>query len=107
MKHKDLAKGVAIGIGVAVMTPLVIAALAPVVKPVARSALKAGVRIYEKGREQLEVINETLEDVTAEVEEEMMDARNNEEPEIVENPAEDPGKTESDPFEGVTNNARH
>ena len=67
-------KGLAIGLGVAILTPLVIAALAPVLQPVARSALKAGIRVYEMGRENLELLGETVDDVVAEVHEEMHDA---------------------------------
>lgn len=78
MQSKILIRGVVIGIGVAVMTPLVIAALAPALKPVARSALKAGIRVYEKGRETAEVFCETVEDISAEVEEEMLDAHEQE-----------------------------
>ena len=73
-RSDDIVKGVAIGIGIVVMTPLVLAALAPIAKPVARSALKTGVRVYEKGRESLELFNETIDDVIAEVEEEMAEA---------------------------------
>lgn len=67
-------KGLAIGFGVAILTPLVIAALAPVLQPAARSALKAGIRVYEKGRENLELLGETVDDIVAEVHEEMHDA---------------------------------
>ncbi|MCB1755106.1 MAG: DUF5132 domain-containing protein [Gammaproteobacteria bacterium] len=74
IRGNDVFKGVAIGVGVAVMTPLVIAALAPVLKPVARSALKAGIRSYEKARESIEVFNESMDDIIAEVEEEMTSA---------------------------------
>jgi vacuolar-type H+-ATPase subunit E/Vma4 len=42
----------------------------------ARSALKAGVMAYEKGRETLEEISETVDDVVAEVEEELLDSHN-------------------------------
>ena len=35
----DLAKGVLIGIGLAVLVPVAVAALAPVLKPAARAAL--------------------------------------------------------------------
>ena len=74
MRNDDLIKGVAIGLGVVLVAPVVIAALAPVVKPIARSALKAGVMSYEKGRETLEEISETVDDVVAEVEEELFDS---------------------------------
>mgnify|MGYP000025308683 CR=1 FL=1 len=42
IRNDNIIKGVAIGLGVALVAPVVIAALAPVVKPIARSALKAG-----------------------------------------------------------------
>ncbi|MEA3413283.1 MAG: DUF5132 domain-containing protein [Pseudomonadota bacterium] len=73
MRNEDLMKGVALGVGVAVLVPVAIAALAPVVKPLARSALKAGIRAYEIGRERIEEFGETVEDIVAEVEEELMD----------------------------------
>jgi len=71
IRSDDLMKGVAIGLGVAVLTPMIIAALTPVAKPIVRSALKAGIRSYEKGRESLELFNEAVDDIMAEVEEEM------------------------------------
>ena len=76
IRNDDLIKGVALGLGVALLAPVVIAALAPVVKPIARSALKAGVMAYEKGREALDEISETVDDVVAEVEEELFDSHN-------------------------------
>ena len=76
IRNDNLIKGVAIGLGVALVAPVVIAALAPVVKPLARSALKAGVTAYEKGREALDEISETVDDVVAEVEEELFDSHN-------------------------------
>ena len=63
VRNDDLLKGVAIGIGVVVLVPLAITALTPIVKPLARSAMKAGIRVYEKGRESLEELGETVEDI--------------------------------------------
>jgi hypothetical protein len=76
IRNDDLFKGVAIGLGLALVAPVVIAAMAPVVKPIARSAFKAGVRAYEMGREAIEEIGETVDDVVAEVEEELFDTHN-------------------------------
>jgi hypothetical protein len=73
LKNNDLMKGVAIGAGAAILIPVVIAALAPIVKPLALTAMKAGIRLYEKGRESIEGFGETVEDMAAEVEEEMLD----------------------------------
>lgn len=74
-QQDDLLKGVGLGLGAAILIPIMAAALAPVVQPLARSVLKAGIRVYEKGRETLETVGETLEDVVAEVQEEMVEAR--------------------------------
>ena len=73
-RNNDLLKGAAIGLGVAVLVPVAVAALMPVIKPMARSALKAGIYAYEKGRETIEGIGETVDDLVAEVEEELVDA---------------------------------
>lgn len=73
MRNEDLIKGAALGIGVALLVPVALVALAPVVRPFARNALKAGLLVYEKGRETLEELGETFEDVMAEVEEELAD----------------------------------
>lgn len=83
MRNNDLMKGVALGVGIAVLVPVAIAALAPIVTPLARSALKAGIRAYEIGRERVEEFGETVEDIVAEVEEELMDRQ-----EVVEEAAE-------------------
>ena len=74
-RSDDLIKGIALGVPVAMLVPVVIATLAPVVRPMARQALKAGIRVYEKGRETVEEFNETVDDIVAEVEEELIDAR--------------------------------
>ena len=65
-RNDDLLKGAALGVGVAI--------LVPVIRPMARSALKAGIWAYEKGRETFEEFGETVEDIVAEVEEELVDA---------------------------------
>lgn len=72
-RNEELLKAAAIGVGVAVLVPVVVAALMPVIRPMARSALKAGIYAYEKGRETIEGIGETVDDLVAEVEEELID----------------------------------
>ena len=61
LMKNDLMKGVAIGLGIAVLVPAAVVALAPVLRPVARSAMKAGILAYEKTREE----KETLLDVAS------------------------------------------
>lgn len=71
----DLMKGVAIGLGVAVLVPAAIIALAPVIRPMARSTMKAGILAYEKAREAVAEMGEVVDDLVAEVQEELQDAR--------------------------------
>ena len=64
-------RNTAIGIGVAILVPIVVKAIAPFVRPVARSALKIGVVTYEKGREAAAEFGEIVDDMVAEVREEL------------------------------------
>lgn len=52
--RSEMAKGVAIGVGATLLAPTVISALAPMLRPTARSATTAGLRAYERAREVLE-----------------------------------------------------
>ncbi len=72
-------KGVGIGIGAAVLVPVVVSALTPIVRPMVRSAFKVGVLGYEKLRETVEEMGEVVDDMVAEVREEMIEAREAEE----------------------------
>ena len=75
MRNEDLLKGAALGVGLALLVPVAMIALAPVIRPLARTALKSGLMVYEKGRETLEELGETFDDVRAEVEEELTEER--------------------------------
>lgn len=70
-QSKTLLTGVAIGVGAAVLVPLALTALAPVLRPAVRSALKTGLRAYESGRETLAEWGEMVEDIAAEVDAEL------------------------------------
>jgi hypothetical protein len=67
----DMAKGAALGAGLALAVPVLITALWPVVRPMARSAIKAGLMAYEKGREGIAELSEEFEDLVAETQEEL------------------------------------
>ncbi|MGD8911713.1 MAG: DUF5132 domain-containing protein [Candidatus Thiodiazotropha sp.] len=67
----DIAKGVALGAGLALAVPALVATLWPVMRPVARSAIKAGLIAYEKGREGIAELSEEFEDLIAETQEEL------------------------------------
>ena len=88
---KKLTTGIAIGIGLALIVPVAITALAPVVRPLARTALRAGTIAYEKAREGVAEISEMTQDIVAEVHEEMREEREFEaaEAEVAETEAEE------------------
>ncbi len=67
----ETGKGVAIGIGVAILAPVAIAVLSGAARPVARAALKSGILFYEKGREKVAEFGEAMEDLAAEARAEM------------------------------------
>jgi hypothetical protein len=67
----DLAKGVAIGLGVAAAGVM----LTPALRPMTRAALKSGILLVEKGREWMAEASEQLEDMVAEVRAELAEDR--------------------------------
>jgi hypothetical protein len=75
LAKSDLTRGIAIGLGAAVLIPIAAVALAPYLKPAARTALKLGILGIEKAREAAASLAETLEDVSAEVQDELRAAR--------------------------------
>mgnify|MGYP003574277578 FL=1 len=74
----DAMRKVAIGLGISVLVPVVVKVLVPIVRPLARSALKAGILAYEKGRETVAELGEVVDDLVAEVHEELQEARERE-----------------------------
>lgn len=66
----DTAKGIAIGLGAALLAPLALAA-AGVGRPAARAAVKAGLLMLEKGRETAAELAEIAEDLLAEAQAEI------------------------------------
>jgi hypothetical protein len=71
----DVTKGIAIGAGLVLLVPLAAVTLAPMARPLLRQALKTGMLAYEKGQEALAEFGETFEDVAAEVQAELREAR--------------------------------
>lgn len=70
----NIVTGLAIGIGVAVLGPVIIPAMARVAKPLAKAAIKSGVGFYEKGREVMAEALEVVEDLVAEAKSELAEA---------------------------------
>jgi len=70
----NILNGLAIGIGAALLTPIVIPIVASVVKPLLKAAVKGGIILYEKGRETASEVVEVVEDIVAEAKAEMVQA---------------------------------
>ncbi|MBV2089444.1 MAG: DUF5132 domain-containing protein [Candidatus Thiodiazotropha sp. (ex Ctena orbiculata)] len=75
----EITKGFALGVGVVLLTPLVLAALSGVARPASRAALKTGILLYEKGRETAAEIGEVVDDLVAEARYELETSRMEEE----------------------------
>ena len=70
-RFDQITKGLAIGIGVAILIPVAWKTIVPMLKPAARSAMKTGIRALEKGREMVAETSEKVEDLVAETQAEM------------------------------------
>ncbi len=92
--RSDLTRGAMIGAGLVLLVPLAVITLAPVARPALRGALKAGMLAYEKGRETLAEFAETFDDVSAEVQAELRQARMAEATAADEAPAEEEAGTD-------------
>jgi hypothetical protein len=66
-----LGTGLAIGVGALILAPTVVPAVAAILKPLAKAAIKSGFIIYEKGREVLAETMEVFEDLAAEAKAEL------------------------------------
>lgn len=63
--------GVAIAAGAALLAPLVLPLLAGLARPLARTAVKSGIIVYEKTRETVAELGEAFDDLVAEAKSEM------------------------------------
>jgi len=62
----DIVSGLAIGIGAAVVAPLVIPALSKTARPLAKAAIKGGLVLWQTGKEKLAEGCELVDDLLAE-----------------------------------------
>ena len=67
----DLSKGIAMGLGTALLAPLAIPAIAHAARPLLRSAVKSGVLLLVVSKEAMAEASETFEDIVAEVKAEL------------------------------------
>jgi hypothetical protein len=63
--------GLAIGIGSAVLAPVVIPILSRTAKPLTKAAIKGALLMYEKGKEKVAEAQEVVEDLMAEARSEL------------------------------------
>jgi hypothetical protein len=60
-----------VGVGAAVLGPVLLPALGGALRPIAKGVIKAGLMAYDRGREAAAGLSEMTEDLTAEVRSEM------------------------------------
>jgi hypothetical protein len=71
----EAAKVLAINLSVMILVPVAVGILAPMIRPTARAVLKTGILAYEKVREGAAEFGEMMEDLVAEVQEELQEAK--------------------------------
>jgi len=64
--NKETVKGIAIGIGVGLLAPMVFPVVARAARPTVNATIRAGVTAWEKGRETMAEFGEYAEDMMAE-----------------------------------------
>jgi hypothetical protein len=62
----NMLTGLMVGAGAIILAPIVVPAVAQVVRPAAKAAVKGGIMIFERGQEAVAEIGEMVEDVVAE-----------------------------------------
>ncbi len=62
----NIVTGLAVGVGIAILAPVVTPILASVGRPLAKSMIKTGMLLYEKGIETAAELGEVFEDLMAE-----------------------------------------
>lgn len=67
----NIISGLAIGVGTALLAPVIIPVLASIAKPLAKAAIKGGITVYEKNKEFLAETAEVIEDLVAEAKAEL------------------------------------
>lgn len=67
----NIIMGLAIGVGTAILAPVVIPMVASIAKPLAKAAIKGGIMLYEKNREFIAEATEVVEDLVAEAKAEL------------------------------------
>jgi hypothetical protein len=71
MMKGNVGTGLAVGIGAALLAPVVLPALGGLLRPVAKGVIKAGLIVYDRGREATASLSEMTGDLAAEARAEM------------------------------------
>jgi hypothetical protein len=70
--------GLAIGLGVLILAPVIAPAVGAVVRPMAKASIKSAMILFEKARELIAEATESLEDLAAEAQAEIAQQRQQE-----------------------------
>jgi hypothetical protein len=62
----NIISGLAIGVGSAILAPLLVPTLSKAAKPLAKAAIKGGLVLFETGKEKLAEAQELMDDLLAE-----------------------------------------
>ncbi len=68
---RNLVVGLAVGVGVALLGPAILPVILRAARPVAKTLIKSGVEMFERGREAAAEFGEFIEDTAAEAQAEM------------------------------------
>ena len=71
LKNMDLGTGLAIGLGTAILAPVVLPVMVAAVKPLIKGGMKLGFVLYEKSKVTVEEAKEVWEDLAAEAKAEL------------------------------------
>jgi hypothetical protein len=70
----NIVTGLAIGLGAAILAPVVIPLFANIAKPLAKATIKGGIQLFERGKEAFAEVAEITEDIVAEAKAELAEA---------------------------------
>src|ERR1700761_5451909 len=75
LKGGNIVTGLAIGVGSVIVAPLIVPALTGLLRPVAKTAIKGGIVVYDWGRQAAAQVGEATSDMVAEVRADAQHAR--------------------------------
>lgn len=76
----NILTGLAIGVGVSVLGPVVLPIIVGAAKPFVKAAIKGGIVLYDRSKESFAEVGEVVEDLVAEVKAELAETSGISEP---------------------------